>query len=194
MSNAFDWDCERAKGAMAQYADGDLEPDSSAKLQQHLTACAECRAALAQFEEIDSALTGWGRNLGALNPPPVNSRDRLAASIDALPARRHPLRWIPAAAAAIAAALTLWAIMPHRTPPREDAEQRPFVEIPYLAPLDSHESATVVRIQIRVATLIAVGYKVAADPDEIVPADVLVGPDGRAHAVRVPADINLTGD
>ena len=103
------------------------------------------------------------------------------------------MRWVPAAATAIAAALALLAIVPRSMPPLETQDASGFVEIPYLAPLDPHESATVMRIQIRVATLIAVGYRVAADPNEIVPADVLVGEDGRAHAVRVSADIGLNG-
>ena len=87
----------------------------------------------------------------------------------------------------------LLAILPRHTPTIETSEQTGFVEIPYLAPPDPHENTTVVRIQIRVATLIAVGYRVTADPDAIVPADVLVGEDGRAHAVRVPADVGLNG-
>ena len=69
------------------------------------------------------------------------------------------MRWIPVAAAAIAAGLVLLAILPRHTPTVETSEQTDFVEIPYLAPPDPHENTTVVRIQIRVATLIAVGYQ-----------------------------------
>jgi hypothetical protein len=103
------------------------------------------------------------------------------------------MRWITAAAATIAAGLGLLAIFPRPSPPAQAHEQTGWVEIPYLAPLDPHENATVVRIQIRVATLISVGYRVTADPDAIVPADVLVGEDGRAHALRVPVDVGLNG-
>jgi hypothetical protein len=34
------------------------------------------------------------------------------------------------------------------------------------------------------------GYKVSADPDRVVPAEVLVGEDGRAHAVRLMSGSN----
>ncbi len=103
------------------------------------------------------------------------------------------MRWIPAAAAVVAATLALVAIAPHKKPQPVNREQSPFVEIPYLPPLDPRENAAIVRMNIRVAALIAAGYRVAADPDTIVPADVLVGEDGRAHAVRVLADIDWNG-
>jgi hypothetical protein len=91
-------------------------------------------------------------------------------------------------------------LAPHRKPPVVNPaiaqSAAPFVAIPYLPPLDPRENSTIVRMNIRVASLIAAGYRVAADPDKIVPADVLVGEDGRAHAVRVLSGIewNGTGD
>ena len=117
-----------------------------------------------------------------------------------IPIRRRAIRWMPAVAAAIAAALVLAAIAPPRKAPAVNRAgnqiDAPFVEIPYLPPLDPRENSMIVRMNIRVATLIAVGYRVTADPEEIVPADVLVGEDGRAHAVRVLSGIewNGTGD
>jgi predicted anti-sigma-YlaC factor YlaD len=193
MSEIENLECTRAQGLLASYVDGDLEADDSAWLDGHLTDCAKCGAALAAFSAFDSELTGWGRKLSRWNPRPLDARERLAGRIGERAARRRTIRWIPAAAAAIAAALGMLAIVPRRLPPVEKRGQTGFVEIPYLAPLDPHENATVVRIQIRVATLISVGYRVTADPDVIVPADVLVGEDGRAHAVRVPADVGLNG-
>ncbi len=193
MSDVLQWDCAWAQSLMTQHVDGDLEPEESARLATHLAQCGECSAALARLTAIDSELTGWGRRLSRVHPPPADARERLAAAMRARSAGRHSMRWVPAAATAIAAALALLAIVPRSMPPLETQDASGFVEIPYLAPLDPHESATVMRIQIRVATLIAVGYRVAADPNEIVPADVLVGEDGRAHAVRVSADIGLNG-
>jgi predicted anti-sigma-YlaC factor YlaD len=192
MSETLHLDCARAQGLLALNVDGDLGMDDSAWLRRHLADCPECRTALAAFAEIDSELTDWGHKLGWWSPAPVDAREQLASRLRA-PARNRARRWIPAAAAAIAAGLALLAILPKHAPKVETSEQTGFVEIPYLAPPDPHENTTVVRIQIRVATLIAVGYRVTADPDAIVPADVLVGEDGRAHAVRVPADVGLNG-
>ena len=84
-------------------------------------------------------------------------------------------------------------IHPHKKlpPPAASGVQAQFIGIPYLPPLDPRENSAVVRMNIRVAMLIAAGYRVTADPDAIVPADVLVGEDGRAHAVRMLSDIHL---
>ncbi len=173
-------DCERAREAIPIYIDGGLNDEQSAQLHAHLDACDECRAGMERLEPIDCELTVWGERLHQVNPPPAGARERLAESL--LP---RPLsRWVPVAAAAIAAAALLAAIVPHARPPAK-AREAPFVGIPYLPPLDPNEHATVVRMNVRVSTLLAVGYGMTADPDEIVPADVLVGEDGRAHAVRV---------
>ncbi len=197
MSDISDLSCARARSLLAPYVDGDLSAEEVEWLRGHVAACPPCRAALTAFSEIDSKLTGWGRELGSRNPATPGARERLVARIGAVSGgRRARLRipsWIPVAAATIAAGLALIALVPRRTAPAGLRDVSAFVEIPYLAPLDPNENATVVRMQIRVATLIAAGYRVAADPDEIVPADVLVGEDGRAHAVRVPADVGLNG-
>ena len=68
-----------------------------------------------------------------------------------------------------------------------------MIAIPYVPPLDPRETATVVRIKVRMATLMAMGYRIAADPDKVVPADVLVGEDGRAHAFRVLSETKSDG-
>jgi hypothetical protein len=191
-------ECARAHDLLALFVDDELAAGESKWLRGHLETCAECRALVAGFVEIDSELTGWGRQLGLQNPPPAGAREQLAEKM--LPSQRAAVRWMPVAAAAIAAALVVAVMTPHKEPPAPKSAPNPsdarFIEIPYLTPPDPRENATIVRMNIRVATLIAVGYRVTADPDTIVPADVLVGEDGRAHAVRVLSGIewNGTGD
>ena len=197
-------ECARAQGFLAQFVDDDLAVGEATWLRGHLEACAECRVWLARFAEIDGEVTGWGQPLGLQNPPPSDAREQLAARLALPPAQRRTIRWMPAACAAvaatIAAALVLAAVAPHKKLPagsRAGLWSDPaFVGIPYLPPLDPNENTAIVRMNIRVATLIAVGYRVTADPETIVPADVLVGEDGRAHAVRVLSGIewNGTGD
>jgi len=186
-----DPECARAHGLLAEFADDDLPASQAAWLCGHLEACAQCRAALAEFAEIDRELNGWGRQLSLRNPPPGGAREQLAAKMASPAARRTPMRWIPAAA--IAAALLVVVTMPNRKPAVVTSAANPsgsrFIEIPYLPPPDPHENSTIVRMNIRVATLISVGYRVTADPDTVVPADVLVGEDGRAYAVRVLSGI-----
>jgi hypothetical protein len=193
-------ECARAHGMLALFVDDDLAAGEANWLRGHLEGCAECRILLAGFVEIDSELTGWGRQLSLRNPPPAGAREQLAARLAPVSSPRTAMRWLPAAAILLAAALVLASMMPHKKPAvtnrAVNQSAAAFVEIPYLPPIDPRENATIVRMNIRVATLIAVGYRVTADPDTIVPADVLVGEDGRAHAVRVLSGIewNGTGD
>jgi hypothetical protein len=112
--------------------------------------------------------------------------------------RRAPAARPPATVTAKAARPVLPAMV--ATPPRAPAGQvrrkadhrqpgeknRPFVTIPYTVPLSPLERATVVRMQIPVAALIAAGYNVQSlDPGAAVEADVLVSQDGRARAIRL---------
>jgi anti-sigma factor RsiW len=188
-------ECARALGMMSEFVDGELGMERTAWFKGHLDACAECRVALSGFTKIDNELTAWGRRLSAQNPPPADAREQLAVRLASFPAQPRAIRWMPAAAvAAIAAALVLAVIPAHKQPlPAVHEAAAAFVEIPYLPPLDPREYSTIVRMNIRVATLIAAGYRIAADPDTIVPADVLVGEDGRAHAVRVLSGIEWKG-
>jgi hypothetical protein len=64
--------------------------------------------------------------------------------------------------------------------------EAPFVEIPYVAPLAPYERTSVMRMDVPVEALIAVGFEVQGqEPGAAVTADVLVGQDGRAHAIRL---------
>jgi len=199
MSKVAHWpesECARARNAMAGLVDGDLAADQSTWLSGHLELCAECRSVLAGFVAIDGELAGWRQRQERENPPAAGAREQLAARLGSRTVSRRPVYWNPAAAAAFAAVLAIAVIVSGGGRPANRAANHRdgrFVAIPYLAPLDPHENATIVRMNIRVATLIAAGYQVAADPDAMVPADVLVGEDGRAHAVRVLADIEFNG-
>jgi len=65
-------------------------------------------------------------------------------------------------------------------------ESQPFVQIPYTVPLSPEERATVLRMEIPVAALIAAGFSTEnLDPGGVVNADVLVSQDGRARAIRI---------
>ncbi|HEY4363909.1 MAG TPA: hypothetical protein VGN17_23270 [Bryobacteraceae bacterium] len=71
-------------------------------------------------------------------------------------------------------------------------EDRPFIPIPYVAPLDPYERAEVVRMDLPVSALIAAGMQIDADDaGASVQADVLVGQDGRPRAVRLVSISNF---
>ena len=65
------------------------------------------------------------------------------------------------------------------------------MRIPYTAPPAPYERTQVMRMAVPVAALIAAGFEVhVADAGAAVPAEVLVGQDGRALAIRFERRIN----
>ncbi len=67
-----------------------------------------------------------------------------------------------------------------------DAPEQPFVEVPFTLPFAPGERADVVRTDVPVSALIAAGFKMQySDPSGSALADVVVGSDGRARAVRI---------
>jgi anti-sigma factor RsiW len=189
-------ECVRARSWFTSWLDGELTQEQSEWLQVHLSGCRECHLCHERFVALDAELTGWGMRVGAENPPPPGQKALLTIGMTE-PAPRRTLRWMPAVTLAAAAALLLTVYVEQKKPDARTAasgrESAQFIDIPYLAPLDPRENATIVRMDIQVATLMSLGYRVAADPDEVVPADVLVGEDGRAHAVRVISGIDVDG-
>lgn len=72
------------------------------------------------------------------------------------------------------------------------APEMPFVPIPYVTPLDRYERFDIVRMELPVAALIAAGFEIQSpDTGALAEADVVVGQDGRARAVRLISISNL---
>ena len=166
-----DAECEGALGMMCQSVDGDLTGAQSAWLDRHLAICVACREAMDRLTAVDREVIGWGQRVGRGE------------------SRRPLLRWLPAAAV-IAAAVSFVMVARHGKRAIADRSEAPFIEIPYLPALDARENTAIVRMNIRVATLHSFGFHIDGDPEALVAADVLVGEDGRAHAVRVVSDID----
>ena len=176
-------DCSQTKTLLMLAADGELDAEQAAGLERHVESCAACRLEWDRFLEFDREIGVYGDFLEQ-------------AALAVRPRRKvwEMVRWVPAIAAALAAMLLLAVILVHRQPPVRPNEvlDEAFVPIPYVQPLDPYESGTVMRMEVSVAALIAVGYKVdMTDPPAVVSADVLVGEDGRAHAVHVLSGLVL---
>jgi hypothetical protein len=87
------------------------------------------------------------------------------------------------AASVIAGILLLRPPAPYRPP------EQAFVRVPYVAPPAPYERIEVMRMEVPVATLIAAGFEVHVPAfGGAVRADVLVGQDGRALAIRLLPD------
>lgn len=73
---------------------------------------------------------------------------------------------------------------------RADRQEREvtteYMPLTYVASTDEAESGQVVRVQVPRAALVAMGVRVSSEPSaELVKADVIVGDDGLARAIRL---------
>ncbi|MGD0869879.1 MAG: hypothetical protein ABSB88_10035 [Bryobacteraceae bacterium] len=173
--------CREYRNSLMEWARGN---PPAPEVVSHLEECPPC----ARFLDEQRALSAALASLAAEPLPPAEQfQARVMAEFGKVqPARRPVLRWV--LAGALAASVILGAVWSNRSVPAPApvAEEEPgFLPIPYTVPLSPQERATVWRMEIPVARLRAVGYRVqVSDPGAVVEADVLVGQDGRAHAIR----------
>jgi hypothetical protein len=185
--------CVRARGWLAQWGDGELAAAKTSWLESHWADCAACRGERDRFRGLDARLRSLGESIG---PGGESSAGRLRflARIDELEgAGRRPLAFLPPVAVLLAAAAVLVMWLPRPAPHIAGADETGFVAVPYVPPIASYERSSVVSMQIPVASLLAEGYSLAGDPSSVVQADVLLGEDGRMHAVRLAANRILRG-
>ena len=147
--------------------------ERAADAECHVRACLACRAEVEGLAETMAQFR--------------DSSARWSAHHLALPTARRSGRtvWM-GAAAAMAASVAAAAVLLIGTSRPVAPTPAPFIEIPYVAPLAPYERASVVRMDVPVAALIAVGFQVhGSEPGATISADVLVGQDGRPRAVRL---------
>jgi hypothetical protein len=172
-------------GDLRAFLDGELPAESQHQIAAHLELCAACEA---RRRELAERALRVSKALGALPE---------AAPAAAVPIRRHRRQWAVAAlslAAALAMAFVLLprpavvqppppappaaraAAAPVALPPRPAARRHPAARRPALREdflrLDDEPIETGVLV------------RVSAENGDVL-ADLIVGPDGRAHAIRV---------
>lgn len=188
-------DCRWAATICLQAADEEATPEDLGWLEGHLRSCDACRVAQERFLALDRKLTSCEPDLRRSELAVENTRTRILAAGQNGPAR-STIQFIPALLAAAAAMVFLgWMLMRHPAPKVDGPvagttvitqEDQQFVPVPFVPPLAPYETARVMRVDVPVASLMAAGYRIPwADPAAVVQADVLVGEDGRTHAVRL---------
>jgi hypothetical protein len=144
-------------------------------------------------DRLTSAIKRLANQAARVTPPPELEAEILA-EFDRVSRRRMRGVFWAAGIAAVAAGLVAAAFLGKRPvqPPAAPVAQstqfseQPFVPIPYVTPLGPNEGATVVRVNVPVAALLSAGLPVpVADAGATVEADLVVGQDGRARAVRL---------
>ena len=128
--------------------------------------------------------------------PPIDPKreQALLAAFDTHWAQAHPRtsRWSLGAAAALAAAIVglNWLVVSN-TPRVDSVPAEPafdmtgFVPWPGAEAWPRFESGSLVRVDLPVSALIALGLPVPLSTASVVQADIVVGQDGFARAVRV---------
>ena len=152
---------------------GERTPDQ----ERHAQECAECSAEIKRLEKVFSIFRESGQRWA----------DHWHIYRDALPdagQRSSRWNWLSFASAlatlAMVGVLLLLSPAPHRPP------EQAFVRVPYVVPPAPYERTEVMRMEVPVSTLLAAGLEVHVPAVEgTVRADVLVGQDGRALAIRL---------
>jgi hypothetical protein len=136
-------------------------------------------------DEID--LTNKMRQLAAALPREANPEiaQRLAIAFHARQPRRSAI-WLYAAAAVLLLSVTLLTKDKPPTPASDIYNAADFIALPYSQSGVPLESAVVIRVQMRPAELSSMGVAVPATASTAkFNADILVGQDGVARAVRL---------
>jgi len=175
-----------------------LPPGTEGAVLAHLDTCAACAAKL----ERERAITGNLRALAAATPGPADPdamERRLVeelASLTTTPARgvRWPA-WLAAAAAVMVAVGLTFGWRARQAPPAPApaaVATSEFVPWPGAATLPAFESGELVRTELPASVLPLLGLDAPdTPPDARVAADVIVGQDGEARAVRLVGSDSL---
>jgi hypothetical protein len=133
--------------------------------------------------QIGPAMRNLAARVAAVEPPACLEA-AVMAEFDRVH-RRKPGR-VLALCGTLAASLLVGALLLRPEPKRAaPVESQAFYPIPYTSPLQPYERVLVVQTEVPVTELIAAGFRVpATDPSGSVPADVMVGQDGRPRAIR----------
>ena len=148
--------------------------------ERHVWECSKCNAEIERLEKAFSLFRESGQRWA----------DHWYVFRDARSlAGQRSRRWgrlgvaVSIAAPVIVAILLLRPSAPYRPP------EQAFVHVPYVAPPAPYERTEVKRMELSVATLLAAGLEVHMPAfGGTVRADVLLGQDGRALAIRLVPD------
>jgi hypothetical protein len=139
------------------------------------------------MNRLDDAMSLLAAELAETGAPP-EIESAVLAEFDRAHRRNRVRYWIAAAGAIATLTAGVW-MARHRSaaPPEVQVQlEQPFVPIPYVLPPAPYERVEVVRMKLPVAALIAAGFRMqTADLGVEAEADVIVGQDGRARAVRL---------
>jgi hypothetical protein len=137
------------------------------------------------MKDMDRAVRDWVDQSG----PPPEIEQAVLAEFDRVGRVRVRRQWALAAVVVAASALIAWTA--GRRPPAPEVQmaaqsaEPPFTALPYVIQPAAYERTEVIRMTVPVSELIAAGFAMETDLGLEVEADVLLGQDRRARAVRL---------
>ena len=182
--------CQKFRSRIIEHAR--LKADAGEELAGHLESCAACAGFLQTQRELNDALNAIADESACIEPP-LSLESTLLQAIDShitvSPKPQVLMRpwWMLLSAPMAALGVLIFAVFMHHpaATPHMAVESQTFIEIPYVLPPAPYERTEIMRMDIPVASLIAAGFDVHADDvSGLIRADVLVGQDGRAFAIR----------
>jgi hypothetical protein len=174
---------------------------------EHLRGCSACREAFGPRFHLQQGMLALAEEWREIQAPSRVETALIAAyrahtALKVRPAPPIPIMVLPVAAAVLIA-LALFSVQARRSVPQPqhravtelaivqtsglDASdpQSGFIPLPNAQQIDAGEQTDVVRVELPRSAMIELGYTVTADrAEEPVEADVMLGPDGVARAVR----------
>ena len=136
---------------------------------------------------MQRAMQAWAAQSGEVVPP-AEIGTAVLDEFDRVWKAKRRVQWsLATLAAAASIAVIVWVpkATQSATEPVAVTEDTPFTSLPFVVQPAQYERTEVRRMSLPLAELIAVGFPVRGDPAQRVEADVLVGQDGRARAVRL---------
>ena len=192
--------CQEYWNTMPEFDGGEHQP----RLAAHLLECPDCERRMQDQRELAAGLRAVAAGFRKMEAPPRVEAKLVAAfrAQNGITPIRGRRAWIPTLTwvAAFAAMLALGFFLIHEREPEAarstasrveraslemPADFEGFIPLPNSDALQANEEMDVVHVEVPRSAMLAVGVEVSADrAGEMVQADVMLGTDGVARAVR----------
>jgi hypothetical protein len=175
---------------LLRHLDGELPRDSTPALERHLEACADCRQQSVRLSAVSGKVAEHAAALLDCHSA-VRQRRTLIAALERQ-AETPPFAWsavtVRAALAAAACVILAVGLSSVVSKPPTGAPQMAgdvFIALPYSDESLSGEGAVVLQVELPRSAVALAGMPVSDGPsDGRVKAEVMVGADGLARAIR----------
>jgi len=165
---------------LLRHLDRELDAAERSHADAHLAACLECRTGLAKLRALSSGIDEYAADL--LAPAGPGRRRELLAALDR-PAviRPRKIYALLAMAASVLLGVSLYVPTHVQAPAPKAPPADAFIALPYSNPNLSSDGAVIMQVEVPRS---AVAFAGAPAGDGPVKAEVVVGIDGLARAIR----------